>query len=58
MNIEHAKTILNNEKYVSAYAKWNLSPMQTSSHEFNLAMDWAEAALKVSSDSLTYKSSL
>ncbi len=48
MNIETAKSLLNNSEYVSAYAEWNRRPMEISDAVFSKAMDWAEAALFIS----------
>ena len=50
MPTETAKNILNNPKYVAAYAKWNRKPMETSDNDFNLAMDWTEALLSLSTN--------
>ena len=50
MPTETAKSILNNTKYVSAFAKWSRKPMETSEEDFNLAMDWSEALLSISTN--------
>lgn len=49
MTIETAQALLNNPEYVSAYAEWNKRPMHISDVVFTKAMDWAEAAVFVSS---------
>ena len=46
--IDEAKALLNNPEYVSAFAKWNTKPMETSDEDFTKAMDWAEALLILS----------
>ncbi len=49
MTIETAQALLNNPQYSAAYAEWNRRPMHISDAIFTKAMDWAEAALFVTS---------
>lgn len=49
-NTDEAKALLNNPRYVRAYAQWNRKPMETSDEDFTKAMAWAEALLILSTE--------
>lgn len=49
MTITEAKQILNDSKYVAAYAQFVRKPMDTYDATYKLAVDWMEATLTLSS---------
>jgi hypothetical protein len=53
MTINEAKSILKNDAYVQAFLQFNRDPMGTYDATYQLAMDWFQATLQVSSYSST-----